>query len=79
MLYKKKIVSSEVDKVLCKGTKDDRFLVIEAYNYLQLRIVTPFPEKGIWIPCVPTKIAYYAWEAAWGKVLTLDKLQRRGW
>ena len=38
-----------------------------------------FPVKGIWVPCVPTKAAFFAWEAAWGKVLTLDKLQRRGW
>ena len=37
------------------------------------------PGKGIWIPCVPTKEAFFAWEASWGKVLTLDKLQRRGW
>ena len=38
-----------------------------------------FPGKGIWIPCVPTKATFFAWEATWGKVLTLDKLQRRGW
>ena len=37
------------------------------------------PSKGIWAPNVPTKSAFYAWEAVWGKVLTLDKLQRRGW
>ena len=23
--------------------------------------------------------SFFAWEGAWGKVLTLDKLQRRGW
>ena len=28
---------------------------------------------------VPTKVAFFAWEATWGKVLTLDRLQRRGW
>ena len=28
---------------------------------------------------VPTKIAFFAWEVASGKVLTLDRLQRRGW
>ena len=38
-----------------------------------------FPAKGIWVPNVPSKLAFYVWEAAWGKVLTLDKLQRRGW
>ncbi|RVW95641.1 hypothetical protein CK203_031611 [Vitis vinifera] len=27
----------------------------------------------------PTKVAFYAWEATWGRVLTLDRLQKRGW
>ena len=31
------------------------------------------------MPSVPSKVAFFVWEAAWGKVLTLDKLQRRGW
>ena len=38
-----------------------------------------FPIKGIWVHCVPTKATFFAWEATWGKILTLDKLQRRGW
>ena len=46
---------------------------------LQPRSGCPFPEKGIWVPCAPIKTTFYAWEAMWGKVLTLDKLQRRGW
>ena len=35
--------------------------------------------KCHWVGKVPTKIAFFAWEATWGKVLTLDMLQRRGW
>ncbi|RVW98012.1 hypothetical protein CK203_028995 [Vitis vinifera] len=27
---------------------------------------------------VPTKVAFFAWEATWEKVLTLDRLQKRG-
>ena len=27
---------------------------------------------------MPTKVAFFAWEATWGKVLTLDRLQRKG-
>ncbi|RVW78806.1 hypothetical protein CK203_050975 [Vitis vinifera] len=34
---------------------------------------------SIWVARVPTKVAFFAWEATWGKVLTLDRLQRRGW
>ena len=27
---------------------------------------------------MPTKVAFFAWEATWGEVLTLDRLQIRG-
>ena len=25
------------------------------------------------------KLSFFAWEASWGRVLTLDRLQKRGW
>ena len=25
------------------------------------------------------KISFFAWEVSWGKVLTLDQIQKRGW
>ena len=28
---------------------------------------------------MPPKVSLFAWEATWGKVLTLDLLKRRGW
>ena len=28
---------------------------------------------------VPSKLAFFAWEATWGRVLTIDRLQKRGW
>ena len=46
---------------------------------LQSGFAPLFPVKGIWVSFVPTKVSFFAWEAAWGKVLTMDKLQRRGW
>ena len=51
----------------------------ETYKVVQPSSGFPFPEKGIWIPCAPIKTAFYTWKATWSKVLTLDKLQRRGW
>ena len=38
-----------------------------------------FPKNKIWMEKVPTKIMFFAWEATWGKILTLDRLQKRGW
>ena len=37
--------------------------------------VSRFLVNGILVSCAPTKSVFYAWEAAWGKVPTLDKLQ----
>ncbi|KAJ9678729.1 hypothetical protein PVL29_020805 [Vitis rotundifolia] len=33
----------------------------------------------IWNGWVQPKISFFAWEAAWGKTLTLDLVQKRGW
>ena len=38
-----------------------------------------FPYVGIWRAYVPPKVAFFAWEASWGKILILEQLQRRGY
>ena len=38
-----------------------------------------FPSSVVWNAWVPPKVCFFAWEATWGKALTLDQLQRRGW
>ncbi|RVW90615.1 hypothetical protein CK203_038796 [Vitis vinifera] len=35
-----------------------------------------FPVRCIWVDKVPTKAALFAWEAMWGKILTLDRLKK---
>ncbi|RVX01042.1 hypothetical protein CK203_022864 [Vitis vinifera] len=37
-----------------------------------------FPSERIWRARVPPKEVFFAWEASWGKVLTQEQLQRRG-
>ena len=54
------------------------FSVTEAVKVLSPRGTPPFPIKGIWVHCVPTKATFFSWEATWGKLLALEKLQRRG-
>ena len=51
----------------------------QAYNGLVVINACDFPHRGVWVNKVPTKVVFFAWEAAWGKILTLDKLQKRGW
>ncbi|RVW18299.1 putative ribonuclease H protein [Vitis vinifera] len=71
--------SLEEDAVIWKGESHGLFRIKDAYKLLAGSNVISFPKKGIWVDKVPTKVAFFAWEASWEKVLTLDKLQRRGW
>ena len=75
----KEKVNSELDKISWKGGKDDLFSVRDANKLLQPIIFSVFPFKCIWVPCALTKTTFFAWEVAWGKVLALDKSQRRRW
>ena len=71
-------ITLEEDSVSWKGGKNGKFGVKKAYSLLISPIVSIFPRNGIWVEKVPTKLAFFAWEAAWGRVLTLDRLQKRG-
>ncbi|RVX17177.1 hypothetical protein CK203_003109 [Vitis vinifera] len=78
-VLRKHRVTLEEDSVIWKEGRDGLFRVKKAYSVLASPIVAEFPNNNIWVDRVPTKLAFFAWEAAWGKVLTLDRLQRRGW
>ena len=78
-VLQKERVSTELDSATWKGAEDATFSMRIAYNLLAPRSGPLFLVKSIWVHLVPFKVAFFAWEAAWGKVLTLDKLQRRGW
>ncbi|RVW48600.1 putative ribonuclease H protein [Vitis vinifera] len=71
-------ITLEEDSVSWKGGKNGKFGVKKAYSLLISPSVSIFPRNGIWVENVLTKLAFFAWEAAWGKVLTLDRLQKRG-
>ena len=51
---------------------------ISLYNDLLSRRAGLFPHRLIWNPSVPPKVCFFAWEASWGKVLTMDQLKKRG-
>ncbi|RVW49859.1 putative mitochondrial protein [Vitis vinifera] len=72
-------VTMEDDAVCWKKGEDGLFKIKYAYNVLANSHGLDFPHSNVWVGKVPTKIAFFAWEATWGKVLTLDRLQRRGW
>ena len=69
----------EDDSVSWKGGESGQFKVNEAYSWLDRPMEVNFPKNKIWVGRVPTKIMFVAWEATWGKILTLYRLQKRGW
>ncbi|RVW65783.1 hypothetical protein CK203_007246 [Vitis vinifera] len=70
-------ISQEEDSVRWKREGNGVFGAKGAYRSLSGHSVGAFPNRRIWMDRVPTKVSFFAWEAAWGKILTLDKLQRR--
>ena len=72
-------LSSEEDMVLWKGGGHGEYGVKDAYNGLVVINACDFLYRGVWVDKVLTKAAFFAWEAVWGKILTLDRLQKRGW
>ena len=48
------------------------------YKSLHPSPTIEFPYRSVWNLVVPPKLGFFAWEATWGKVLTLDQLKRRG-
>ena len=53
------------------------FEVKSFYSLLHAGNAQTFPWKGICRVKVPTKVAFFTWPAALGKILTMDNLQRR--
>ena len=77
-LVNKKVRPFQEDRLLLKESKINGFSVSLMYRKLRYSLPTDFPWRSIWNPIVPPKMGFFAWEASWGKVLTLDQLKRKG-
>ena len=77
-LHNKKIRHVQEDRLLLKESITDGFSVRHMYRKLMFSPPLDFPSRSNWNPIVPPKLGFFAWEASWGKVLTLDQLKRRG-
>ncbi|RVW12828.1 hypothetical protein CK203_113437 [Vitis vinifera] len=67
------------DMVFWTKTKSGKFLVKSLYLALEAGCPSLFPSSCIWNVWVQPKISFFAWEATWGKALTPDLIQKRGW
>ena len=72
-------ITPEEDSVFWKVGGNGQFRVKEVYSLLDRPLTVVFLKNKIWVERVPTKIVFFAWEATWGKIMTLDRFQKRGW
>ena len=49
------------------------------YTFLKPEEEGDFLMEVVWNSRVPMKMAFFAWEAVWRSILTLDRLKRREW
>ena len=61
------------DKVVWTTSKSGAFSVKLLYSILEPRGSSLFLCGSIWRANVPPKEAFFAWEASWGKILTLEQ------
>ena len=73
-----RVQREEEDRVIWTASKDGVFSVRSLYSMMEPGGLSLFPSERIWRARVPPKVAFFAWEASWGKVLTHEQLQRRG-
>ena len=71
-LHGKRVLGDIDDTVVWTETKSGIFSAKSLYLALEADCPTSFPSSCIWMVWVQPKINFFAWEAAWGKALTLD-------
>ncbi|RVW81753.1 putative ribonuclease H protein [Vitis vinifera] len=70
--------SLEEDSVLWRQGRSGQFRVKEAHRLLAKSNDTGFPSRSIWVARVPTKVAFFAWEATWGRCLLWIDFKEEG-
>ena len=73
-----RVQREEEDRVIWTASNDGAFSVRSLYSMMEPGGLSLFPSERIWRARMPPKVAFFVWEASWGKVLTQEQLQRRG-
>ena len=75
-----RVVSNREDRLILKGSNSGIYSVKLMYEALNRPASEsrPFPALSVWNLLVPLNVGFFAWEASWGKVLTLDQLKKGG-
>ena len=77
-LHGKRVLEDVDDMVVWIETKSGKFWAKSLYLALEADYPYLFPSNSIWNVWVQPKISFFAWEATWGKALTLDLVKKRG-
>ena len=76
-IYSFKEVGTGEDGMVWCGEPRGIFSVSSFYKFLFSKDRSGFPWQSIWIPGVPTKVAFFVWLAALDWVLTIDNQIRQ--
>jgi hypothetical protein len=76
LLYSQKVRQGVEDKSYWIPFKRKLFEVKTYYHVLSTSVSFPFPWKCIWKVKSPSKVMFFVWTAALGKILTLDNFGR---
>ena len=77
-LYLLKVQEGE-DTLCWKEDRKGIFSVKSYYCSLRMENNVVFPSKEIWGTHDPLRTCFFAWEAIWGKILTVNTLMKSGW
>jgi hypothetical protein len=77
LLYSIRVDRERKDQLWWSPSHKGKFDVRSFYKVLSCKEVVHFPWKSIWRTKVPLKVAFFAWLAALGKILTMDNLRKR--
>ena len=74
------VLNRDVEDVLSwMYSKNDSFSVRSLYRSLTKASNDPFPWSIIWRSWAPMRVSFFAWEASWNRILTIEQLKRRDW
>jgi len=76
-LYSTSIRQGEGDKLVWNLSTRGYFEVRSYFEVLSRKEGSSFPWKNIWCAKAPTRVAFFVWSAALGKILTHDNLRKR--
>jgi hypothetical protein len=75
-MYSLKVRQGDVDKICWIPSKKSKFKVRSYYHVLTIPTGFPFPWRGIWRVKAHSRVVFFMWSMALGKILILNNLRK---